>query len=89
MIFYIIGKQFIMTYTKEQFTKKLIEFFERHDPLKIHLVDEITNRFYDQQEEVFKHLTALYAEKNEIDVGEISNDSIFSIPPSPNSGYMG
>lgn len=78
-----------MNYTKEQFTKKLIEFFERHDPLKVELVQDIVSRFNDQQEEVFKHLTALYADKNNIEIGKISNDSIFSIPPSSNSSYMG
>ena len=78
-----------MNYTKEQFTQKLIEFFNRHDPLKTQLVDDIAERFHDDQETVFKHLTALYAEKNDIDGDEITNDAIFSIPPKSNSSYIG
>lgn len=78
-----------MNYTKELFTQKLIEFFERHDPLKVQLVDEIVEKFMNQQEAVFKHLTALYADKNDVEIDKVSNDSIFSLPPSANSGYVG
>jgi hypothetical protein len=41
-----------MNYTKELFTQKLIEFFERHDPLKVQLVDEIVEKFMNQKEAV-------------------------------------
>jgi hypothetical protein len=78
-----------MNYSKELFTQKLIEFFERHDPLKVQLVGDIVNKFNNHQEEVFKHLTTLYAEKNDIDVNKITNTEVFSIPPAQNSSYNG
>ena len=78
-----------MNYSEELFTQKLIEFFERHDPLKVQLVANIVEKFNDQQEEVFKHLTALYAEKNDIDISKITDSEVFSIPPAQNSSYIG
>jgi hypothetical protein len=75
-----------MYYSKEMFAQKLREFFERHDPLKIEIVDDIVDRFPNQQEKVFKHLTKLYAEKAGVDDVQISSDSIMTIPTSPNQG---
>jgi hypothetical protein len=75
-----------MDYTKDMYAQKLREFFERHDPLKVAIVDDIVDRFPNQQEKVFKHLTKLYAEKAGVDDIHISNDSIMTIPPSPNQG---
>lgn len=76
-----------MNYSKEEFTKKLIEFFERHDPLKVEVVDEVVEKFNDKQEEVFNHLTQLYAEKHGVDEVTVSNKSIFALPRSSNSGF--
>lgn len=78
-----------MEFSEELFTQKLIEFFERHDPLKAHLVEEIVEKFNTKQKEVFDHLTRIYAEKNDITVGEISNEAIFSLPPTASTGYIG
>ena len=75
-----------MNYNKDMYAQKLREFFERHDPLKIELVDEIVDRFPNQQEKVFSHLTKLYAKKAGIDDISVSKSSIMSIPPAPNQG---
>jgi hypothetical protein len=87
--FIYYNKYKIMNYTKEEFTQKLLAFFDRHDPLKAHLVEEIVEKFNTKQKEVFDHLTRIYAEKNDITVGEISNEAIFSLPPTANSAYIG
>ena len=78
-----------MNYTKELFTQKLMEFFERQDPLKKNIVPEIVDKFMDEQELVFKHLADVYAKKNGVDDITISNESIFSIPGSKHSGFVG
>lgn len=75
-----------MNYDKDMYAQKLREFFERHDPLKIEMVDEIVDRFPNQQETVFNHLTKLYAKKEGVDDIQISSDSIMSIPPTPHQG---
>tara|TARA_B100000508_G_scaffold55003_3_gene42744 strand:- start:122260 stop:122493 length:234 start_codon:yes stop_codon:yes gene_type:complete len=75
-----------MNYSKEMYKQKLNEFFNRHDQSKLHLVDKIADQFPDQQEEVFKHLTAIYAKKEGTDDVIISEDSIFSVPTGANSG---
>lgn len=53
-----------MDYNKELFAQKLNEFFERQDPLKKVIVPKIVDKFHDEQENVFKHLSAIYAKKN-------------------------
>lgn len=75
-----------MEYSDEMYRQKLREFFERHDKEKLTIVDEIADKFPEKQEAVFKHLTALYAKKEGTDDVVISNDSIFSVPTSANSG---
>ncbi|MEX2484290.1 MAG: hypothetical protein WED10_07020 [Brumimicrobium sp.] len=75
-----------MKYNKELYTQKLHEFFNRHDPTKTGIVDEIVEKFPNRQEEVFNHLTKIYAEKEGVADANISNDTIFSIPPTPNTG---
>lgn len=68
------------------YKQKLTEFFNRHDTSKLSIVDEITDRFPNRQEEVFNHLTAVYSKLEGTDDVTISNDSIFSVPSSANSG---
>ncbi len=69
-----------MEESKEVFKRKLMEFFERHDPDKVFLVPKIADKFEGQEDEVYKHLTELYAEK---EGHHISDESLLSlIPPS-------
>jgi hypothetical protein len=75
-----------MEYSKEMYKQKLAEFFQRHDKSKLEIVDDIAERFPKRQEDVFKHLTAIYSKIEGTDEVTISNDSIFSIPTSANSG---
>ncbi|MDX1652477.1 MAG: hypothetical protein R3277_08300 [Brumimicrobium sp.] len=75
-----------MQYSEDMYAQKLREFFERHDPMKIEIVGDIVDKFPNQQETVFKHLTQLYAKKEGVDDITISSDSIMSIPPSPHQG---
>jgi hypothetical protein len=82
-------KQIMMDYTKDLFTQKLYEFFQRHDPVKQTIVPEIVEKYHENQEIVFKHLTELYAKKHGVEDALISNDSIFSLPPSSHSGFTG
>lgn len=78
-----------MEYSEEVFKKKLVEFFDRHDPEKANIIPDIVEKFSGEQELVFKHLTNLYAEKHGVDDITITNDSIFSVPGSSHSGYAG
>ena len=78
-----------MDYSKDMFKVKLVEFFNRQDPTKIGIVPELVEKFHDEQELVFKHLAHIYAEKNGVEDITISNDSIFSVPGSKHSGYVG
>jgi len=78
-----------MNYSKELFTKKLIEFFDRQDPLKKTIVPDIVEKFMNHQDTVFKHLSKIYAEKNGVEDAVISNDSIFAVPTTNHSSYIG
>lgn len=69
--------------TKEEFEKKLKEFFERHDPKKKHLAHDIAAKFHDNQDEIFEHLAEVYHKKEGID------DSDKSLMSGPLSGYTG
>ena len=75
-----------MKYSEDLYRQKLSEFFERHDKEKLSIVDDILEKFPKKQEEVFKHLTALYAKKEGTDDVVVSNSSIFSVPTEANSG---
>ncbi len=69
--------------SKALFKQKLMEFFERHDPDKVFLVPKIADKFENQEDQVFEHLTKLYAEK---ECHLISDDSLLSLIPSPHEG---
>ncbi|GAB4377659.1 MAG: hypothetical protein Kow0075_06530 [Salibacteraceae bacterium] len=73
-----------MSKAKEEFIKKLHEFFDRHDPDKKDLAPRIAARFMNHQDEVFEHLSELYHEKEGI---EVTDDEIFNAPFGPNEGY--
>ncbi len=75
-----------MKYPKDLYEQKLNEFFDRHDPEKKSITKEIVARFPERQEEVFNHLTALYAKREGTEEFVITNDSILSVPTDPNSG---
>ena len=75
-----------MEYTKEMFTQKLIEFFNRHDQTKMHLVPQISDKFDNNQEEVFAHLTKVYAEKAGVTDLNIGDSTIMSFFPSAHTG---
>jgi hypothetical protein len=42
--------------SKEEFEKKLKEFFDRHDPSKRDVAHLIAAKFHDNQDEIFEHL---------------------------------
>lgn len=67
------------------YRQKLVEFFNRHDPTKLELVDEIVEKFPDQQQEVFDHLTKVYTNEDIIK-SAVSSQTIFAIPPKQNMG---
>ncbi|MGM0479089.1 MAG: hypothetical protein ACQERC_07675 [Bacteroidota bacterium] len=75
-----------MKYPKDLYEQKLNEFFDRHDPEKKAIAKKIVERFPERQEDVFNHLTAIYAKKEGTDEFIISDDSILSVPTGPNSG---
>ena len=70
--------------SKELFTIKLTEFFERHDPSKVFLVPKIVEKFPDRQEAVFAHLTEIYV-TNKAD-SQVSEDTVFNVIPPPHQG---
>ena len=76
-------------FSNEMFEQKLVEFFERQDPEKISIVPEIVEKFSNDQDTVFKHLSKLYAAKNGVLDVKVTNSNIFSVPGSANSGYIG
>lgn len=78
-----------MDYNKELYAQKLTEFFDRQDPLKKVIVPKIVDKFPNDQEKVFKHLSAIYAEKNGVEDVTISEESIFAVPGTNNSGFIG
>lgn len=63
-----------MHLSKEEFQKKLEAFFQRHDPSKTGHAHRIASRFVNHQDEVFRHLSDLYHEKEGIDV---SDDALY------------
>lgn len=75
-----------MEYNEELYKQKLNEFFDRHDPAKKSIVDDIVKKFPNRQEVVFKYLTSLYAEKAGVSDITISEDTIFNVPMGPNTG---
>lgn len=64
-----------MKLSREDFEKKLEEFFGRHDESKIELAHTLSHRFVNHQDEVFEHLSDLYHEKEGI---EVTEDAIFT-----------
>lgn len=72
-----------MQLSKEMFKKKLVEFFERHDPDKILLAPKIAEEFINHQDRVFQHLTKIY----EKDQGNrITEESLLSLIPPADEG---
>jgi len=62
----------------------LTEFFDRHDPSKIFLVPKIADKFSDLQDTIFKHLSRLYAEKE--NHASITEESLLSLILPPHQG---
>lgn len=75
-----------MKYTKEEFSQKLMKFFDRHDPAKKMAVPEIVARFHGHEDEVFDHLADRYAEIEGPHAKKISGSSGPSVPGDANSG---
>ena len=73
---------------KQEFKRKLIDFFKRHDPKQVSKVDRIAKKFSGSAEIVFRHLTKKYAKKSGADKVVISEGSDFSIPGTTNSGHI-
>ena len=69
--------------TKEEFEKKLREFFDRHDKSKKKLAPAIAEKFYNNQDEIFEHLSEVYHKKEHID------DSEKTLMSGPLSGFVG
>ncbi len=76
-----------MQYSKEEFTHKLMKFFERHDPAKKFAVPEIVQKFHGHEEVVLDHLSERYAEKEGPHTPKVSGSSYGpSVPGSANAG---
>ncbi len=77
-----------MDYTKDQFSKKLLAFFDRHDPEKKAAVPEIVARFHGHEETVFDHLAERYAAIEGTHSKKVSGGGGFSpsVPGNANSG---
>lgn len=76
-----------MEYNKAEFTDKLIQFFDRHDPSKKKIVPKIVREFSGQEEEVFAHLTHKYADvEGEHHTRKVEGGETISAPGSANSG---
>lgn len=76
-----------MEYTQTEFRDKLIRFFHRHAPSKMHVVPKIVQRFRGHEEEVFEHLTHKYTEIDDKNhVPKTEGTSYFDVPGSANSG---
>lgn len=75
-----------MEYSEDLFKQKLTEFFDRHDPTKKHLVPKIAAKYINDQETIFNHLTKTYAEKSGVTEYDISEETLFGVPTSANSG---
>lgn len=77
----------LMDYTKEEFTEKLIKFFDRHAPSKKKMVPKIVREFHGHEEEVFDHLTRKYADvEGEEHTKKVSGSEATSAPNAANAG---
>ena len=74
-----------MDYTKEEFSRKLIEFFDRHDPDKKRMVPAMVEEFQGQEDAVFAELTERYAGKDG-DHSEKKSGGGTPVPNTPNTG---
>lgn len=74
-----------MDYTKEEFSRKLIEFFDRHDPDKKRMVPAMVEEFEGQEEEVFDELTRRYVETDDEHNPKKSGGGT-AVPNTPNTG---
>ena len=54
----------------EEFEKKLLEFFDRHDESKRDLAFTIAHRYVNHQDEVFEHLSDIYHKKEGVNATE-------------------
>lgn len=68
-----------MHYKKEEFEKRLKEFFDRHDPAKADMAHTIASKFHLHQEEVFEHLTDLYDPYKDRKEPETLKDKILDV----------
>ena len=76
-----------MEYTKEEFTEKLIEFFDRHAPSKKKVVPKIVREFRGKEDEVFDHLTKKYADvEGKEHTKKVSGAESMSAPNTANAG---
>jgi hypothetical protein len=69
--------------SKEEFEKKLKEFFDRHDPAKKEVAHLIAAKFHHNQDEIFEHLSEVYHKKEHID------DTNKSFASGPLSNFNG
>lgn len=74
-----------MDYTKEEFTRKLIEFFDRHDPDKKRMVPAMVEEFEGQEDEVFAELTSRYVDTDGDHTAKKSGGGT-AVPNNPNTG---
>lgn len=78
-----------MENSKAEFTKKLLMFFDRHDPSKKRKVPEIVRKFHSHQDEVFEHLTERYADvESEEHTPKVSSGEDVTVPNNPNAGGL-
>lgn len=78
-----------MENSKEAFTKKLMMFFDRHDPSQKRKVPEIVRKFHGHEEEVFEHLTQKYADvEGEEHTPKVSGGEDIAVPNGPNAGDL-
>lgn len=76
-----------MENSKEAFTKKLLMFFDRHDPSNKRKVPEIVSKFHGHEDEVFEHLTQRYADvEGDEHTKKVSSGEGISVPSGANSG---
>lgn len=78
-----------MENSKEAFTKKLLMFFDRHDPSKKRKVPEIVRKFHGHEEEVFEHLTQRYADvEGDEHTKKVDGSEATSVPNDANAGGL-
>lgn len=75
-----------MEYTKAEFSAKLLQFFDRHDPSKKPVVPEIVRKFHGHEEEVLDHLANRYTAKEGKHTKKTSATKGPSVPSSANAG---